>query len=121
MLYELDESAERERRIRIDGSSVLVHESDLNNVVFLRLDAGIEQDKVEALSMQIKSGGLGSKVVILPNYVRLVKVSPTVPLPRNDRKVDDCPKCGHKMRDYSSSMICPACGYEKIRDGILAF
>lgn len=112
-MYNLEPDEGSSYLYKIEGDSVVINQFHLSGTIFLRIEKeNLPQEEIDKLKLKISEGSGNINVVILPPYVKVLKVSPVVRQTPSG-KAQPCTRCGGFMRQMGGGgFICFQCGNE---------
>ena len=112
-MYNLESTEGAQYRYKIEGDAVAVNQYDLGYMVLLRVEKeGVSEEELEKLKNKFSQAAGNKQVVILPPWVKVLKVSSMVHEGMGGR-TRECQRCGHVMRYMSNGgFLCFNCGNE---------
>lgn len=112
-MYNLEPEEGSSYLYKIEGEAISVNQYNVGNMVFLRIEKeDVPPEEVQKLQEEISKASGIKRVVILPPWVNVLRVSPMVQdTPMG--KIRKCIRCGGNMRELpNGGLLCFSCGNE---------
>ena len=106
---------------RLEGNALIVNQYDIGNVILLRLHSeDIDERLVEKFKEEITKNASQANIMILPPWIDVIKISPSMKMLDDGSNTMVCNKCGASMRQQSDgSLLCFSCGNQHITGAMI--